>query len=117
MFCLVALALLGALPAEHLHAADTTEVHGPVVHRHLEESDAPHSNAPADHDDHLTAQPLSALFHTSPKFAPPAPQIVTAAAVIAPDLRVVSHVVPPHLVPVYSPPPRLLSSRAPPALA
>jgi hypothetical protein len=117
--CLLAFALLSAVPAEHLHEAGTAG--SAVVHRHLDDAATPsQSDGPSDHhdlDDHATARSLSPVFQISPKFTPIAPAVVTASAVTAPVRIFLSHVLAYHSPPVHSPPTRLLASRAPPARA
>lgn len=116
--CLLALALLSALPAEHLHAADPASIHAAVVHRHVDDDATdPHPDTPGHHDDHATARPLSPVFQTSSKFAPTAPVVVTATVGFARETMFAGPVAPCHVVPIHSPPLRLLPSRAPPALA
>jgi hypothetical protein len=117
--CLLAFALLTALPAEHLHEADTAGA--AVVHRHLDDTETPSQpDGPTEHhdrDDHATVRSLSPVFQTSPKFAPSAPAVLTVSAVAVQGRIFLSHVVSYDAVPVHSPPTRLLASRAPPARA
>jgi len=116
--CLLALASLSALPAEHVHAADPAGIHSTVVHRHLDDDATdPDPDRPEHHDDHATARPLSRVFQISPKFAPTSPVVVTATLVLAREAPFVGLVGPCYVVPIHSPPSRLLPSRAPPAHA
>lgn len=125
MLSLVALALLTALPPEHLHDADSAGVHGAVIHRHLDDASAQLADAPgdhaeqatADHDDHATVHPLSPVFQASPKFSVASPILGSASVVLAPDTGIIVRVARCDAVPVHSPPLRLIPSRAPPTRA
>jgi len=114
----VAVALVGMLPSEHVHAADDQQ----IVHRHViaDAGTHHHHHTHPDHgasvvpSTHAAARLLTAPFVTAAQFAMPAP-VAVAAALVAPVITQKqfppSHILPP----THDPPIRFVSSPAPPA--
>jgi hypothetical protein len=114
----LAVALVGLLPSEHVHAAEDH----PIVHRHviadagvhLDDADH-HHGASVGHGDHARARLLTLSFLTTSPFAMVAPIAVTTAALIAPTTSQTRLPATGTLPPTHDPPLRFVSSPAPPA--
>jgi hypothetical protein len=113
----LAVALLGVLPAEHVHHDETPAGVESVIHRHVVEGDSSADNSTFEHGDHGTARLLSPSFETSSTFAPQQPVVVSVVTVPAPDIKALKPSMRSGHLPIHSPPPRRLPARAPPAHA
>ncbi len=117
MLAALAVALLGVLPAEHVHAPEAPGAGESVIHRHVVEAHSSSADSVLGHGDHATARVLSPGFETSSKFAPQQPVAVSAMTVPAPPIEGQQPSMRSGLLPAHSPPPRRLPARAPPAHA
>ncbi|MDQ3486223.1 MAG: hypothetical protein M3468_00650 [Acidobacteriota bacterium] len=112
-----AVALLGLLPAEHVHAPEERGVGESVTHRHVVETHSTAAGAILDHDDHAGVRVLSSAVATNTKLAPQQPIVVTVVIVPAPDIKGRQPSMRSGLLPIHSPPPLRLPARAPPTHA
>lgn len=110
----IAVALVGLLPAEHVHAGDHTQ----VVHRHvIGEASAHHDPqhdaevADADHDD---ARILTLSYKTASRFSLAPHLAVMALPVVEPCSAQETPITGTTLLPTHDPPLRFTSSPAPP---
>lgn len=115
----VALAVLGLLPVEHLHLADT-HGHKPVVHRHLTDNDgySDHSygaHSFRNHGDHSKARFFDANYDRVGKVGPLTPALIASIALPLPALSVFWVFREPDVRRSHGPPECTISSRAPPS--
>lgn len=124
----LAVALVGVLPAEHLHAdADHADhADGPVVHRHVIDGGSHHGSMrddraeSVDHDDHASAHFLSATYVATSRFSaypvpPPAHLTHLTHPLHLSHLMHPLHLTHPlHPLPTHDPPLSFISSPAPP---
>ncbi len=113
----LAVALIGVLPAEHVHSPETPGIGESVIHRHVVEGHSSAADSTFEHGDHGTARLLSPSFETSFKFAPQQLVVVSVVTVPAPDIKALKPSMRCGHLPIHSPPPRRLPARAPPAHA
>lgn len=116
----LAVAFVGVLPAEHVHA-DADHADGLVVHRHVIDGGShdgsmhdDHAES-VDHDDHASAHFLSATYVATSKFsAHQPPAHLTHLTHLTHPLHQphVTHLL--HPLPTHDPPLSFISSPAPP---
>lgn len=118
----LAVAFVGVLPAEHVHA-DADHADGLVVHRHVIDGGSHDGSMrddraeSVDHDDHASAHFLSATYVATSKFSAypvPPPAHLTHLTHLLHPLYSLHLLRPPHPLPTHDPPLSFISSPAPP---
>lgn len=103
---------LSVLPAEHVHASGAGKV---LVHRHVIDDGAHHSDSSLDHGKHATVTTLEPAFDAQRRYEAPHPLTASERLAARPDLRVAGRMDRIAAPPAHGPPIRVGSLRGPPA--